>query len=147
MQHRRAKTSLISAFYWVRSALCITLILGLTLAAYVGIPNIIKNQVVEAEPKSVISHYLSWRVDDKFSSVIVDIIDFAVSKPAQRTFPAPCRSFIGAFVFAAKQMLDIFLPPWCIIILPAFGVSALLTLDWDRRKQVSSDSKQRSHDF
>ncbi|CAF1280464.1 unnamed protein product [Rotaria magnacalcarata] len=147
MQHRRAKNDLISANYWVKSALFITLILGTVLVAYVGTPTIIKTAFLKLGLKSEIPSYFLWRVDDRVSSVIVSIIGFTVSIPAQRTFPAPWRSFIGAFGFAIKQTFDIFLPPWCIVILPVFGVFAILTLDVDRRKQVSSDIKRRSHDF
>jgi uncharacterized membrane protein len=140
-QHQRAKESLNSAFYWVRGAQIITMILALVLVVHVFVSVIINYKIFKEVSKYEIFRYISPAADTRVGSVITSMLSFAVSIPAQRTFPAPWRSFIGTFIFAFKQLLDIFLPVWFVVALPVFGFIALATLNQDREKQVRIDRK------
>ncbi len=111
MQHRRSREHLVSAVYWVRSAEFITFILGMILAAYIGIPHIvrffIKKKDVRTWYKSMVVHNLLWHMYHEVISFILAIIGFAIAIPAQRTFPIPWRSFVTALLSVVKQMIDI----------------------------------------
>jgi len=48
--------------------------------------------------------------------VTADCLDIIIAIIGQRIFPAPWRTFSAAFAFTTKQMTDIFLPDWCIIL-------------------------------
>jgi len=140
-QHRRAKESLILASRWVRSAQVITIIFGIILASYVAPPAIYRSQISSDKLKSELHRSFPWVVDGRVTGVIASILGFAVSISGQLIFPAPWRSFVTAFIFALKQIFDIFLPEWCVAFLPLFGFIALFTLDQDRKKQVSVEIK------
>jgi hypothetical protein len=69
-------------------------------------------------------------------SFLVEILEFAVSIPAQAIFPAPWRSYIVATSFAVKQMVNIFPSTWCIGFLELFVFSVIQTIDLDTKTQV-----------
>jgi len=78
-----------------------------------------------------------WCTEDKIGSILIGVLGFAIAIPSQITFPAPWRSFSTAALFAVKQMVIVILPKWCIGFLGLFAFGAILTLHWDRQKQVS----------
>jgi hypothetical protein len=84
-----------------------------------------------------ISSDYKWLIDDKIGSVFVGVLGLSIAIPSQITFPAPYRSFAAASLFAIKQIIIPFLPKWCIGIVGLFAIAAILTLNFDRKKQVS----------
>ncbi|CAF3697895.1 unnamed protein product, partial [Adineta steineri] len=90
-------------------------------------------KVLGIEPK-YLSTNIRWAVDDKIGSILIEILGFGISLPSQITFPAPDRSFAAVTLFTIKQIMVVFLPKWCIRIVPLFALLAIFTLDWDRKK-------------
>ncbi len=77
-----------------------------------------------------------WCRQDNIGAILTGLLGFVVSISSQITFPAPWRSYAGATGFTLKQMIGIFLPGWCIGFLPVSAFIAIVTLDWDRKRQV-----------
>ncbi|CAF0999162.1 unnamed protein product [Adineta ricciae] len=99
-------------------------------------------------PSKLISTNYKWAVDDRIGSFLVGCLGFSISIPSQLTFPAPYLSFAGVSLFAAKQMIVLFLPKWYIGCLTLFAMAAMFALNSDRKKQVSLSnliSSNRNH--
>jgi hypothetical protein len=139
-QRRQNKQKLISAFYWVRISQYIVALIAIIIGLYVGVPNMASQSIFDRFPKEF-RYYFVWKINDKWCSLLTGFLGFLISIPAQRTFPAPIRVFYGTVVFGIKQILDIFLPNYFIILLPLFGLFVLYLLNEDRVRQVSNQSR------
>ncbi|UJR13208.1 hypothetical protein I4U23_000230 [Adineta vaga] len=118
-QRRQNKKHLVSALYWIRIGQAITAILAIILFLYLGPPAFVSSSIF----------------DEHLKVFIAGCVGFSICIPAQKTFLAPRRVFYGTVVFGIKQIADIFLPNWCIILLPILGVFVLHLLDKDRLQQ------------
>ncbi len=81
--------------------------------------------------------FIQGVISDKIGSIIIAILGFAVSIVSQITFPAPWRSYTVSTIFAIQQVIILFLPNWCVGFLGLFAIGTILTLDLDRKQQVS----------
>lgn len=77
----------------------------------------------------------------KIISVAVACLGITIAIIGQCIFPAPCRTFLAVFAFSIKQMADIFLPDWCLLLLKPVSYLVIRTINIDRQKEVSTAQK------
>jgi hypothetical protein len=136
-KHRLEKARLEKAQTVMLVAIIMIVILGTALLVHALALAMIHFKVELFETLSADVGSLSMLSDARLGSALVGLLGFAIAIPAQWVFPAPWRSFFAVFIFAFHQMALLFLPNAFIGFLAIFAAAAILTLEVDRKTQVS----------
>jgi hypothetical protein len=122
--------------FFIYTGQFLSLICSVGLMFHIGIYHIKRNKEADAMWQSYFGQVLYSLDDTRNGSIAIGAMGLIISIVGQLIFPAPWRSFLAVAVLAIKQMIDVFLPVWCTVLLPIFVFIALFTINLDRLKQV-----------
>jgi hypothetical protein len=136
-KHFREKIRLQNCEYVVNISAVIIAICGMALVIHALVLAVFYFGEQYGLSKADVPWFIRWITSDKIGTFIVGILGIALSVPSQMIFPAPKRTYLFCTIFAIKQMVNIFMPNWCIGFLGLLAAVALAALNMDRIKQVS----------